>query len=240
MTVAWRLHKPASVLGIMLLAGMLGCVGTNKGKGGETPSNGGAGTDGPALSATPVAIAAGLHHSCVLRENGAVACWGGNAKGQLGDGTTADRSAPVQAQGVGDAVELALGRSHSCARRKNGAVVCWGSNERGQLGAGIDTKASARPVTVRGLTDAIALASGDDHVCAVKADSSVLCWGHNADGQLGNRSRHTWNEPVLIRGLADAIDVVAGARHSCVLRKTGGAICWGANDKGQLGDADRK
>ena len=220
----------------MLVA--VGCTGSTR-RGGEPPADDNGSSEQPALSATPVAIAAGRGHNCVLRENGAVACWGANAKGQLGDGTTADRSAPVVAQGVGDAVQLALGRSHTCARRKTGAVVCWGSNERGQLGAGLDTQASARPVMVRGLTDAIALASGDDHACAVRADNSVVCWGQNADGQIGNLARQSWNEPTPIRGLVDTIAIVAGSRHSCALRKTGGAICWGANDKGQLGDGTR-
>ncbi len=217
-----------------------GCtVGSGNGPGGGKVPNGNSSESGSApasQSTSPVAIAAGRGHSCVVRDNGAVACWGANGSGQLGDGSKQDRSEPVAVQALGDAVELALGRSHSCARRSSGAVVCWGGNERGQLGAGLDAPASARPVAVRGLTDAIALASGDDHVCAVRADASVVCWGNNADGQTGNLTRKTWAEPVPIRGLADATSVVAGARHSCALRKAGGAICWGANDKGQLGD----
>lgn len=222
---------------MLAMLGQLGCVGASPSD--SQQPDGGSDTEEPARSTTPIAIAAGPGHSCILRENGAVACWGANGKGQLGDGSTADRSSPVAALGVGDAVELALGRSHTCARRKNGAVVCWGSNDRGQLGAGIDSSGSARPVMVRGLTDAVAIASGDDHTCAVRADSSLVCWGHNADGQLGNRSRSSWNEPTPIRGLVDAIAVVAGSRHSCALRKSGAAICWGANDKGQLGDGTR-
>jgi alpha-tubulin suppressor-like RCC1 family protein len=236
MTLSNRRSKNGLIAAVLLLA-QLGCTGSKGSRGGEPPDeNDGAGASGSTGTTLPVAIAAGPGHSCVVRENGAVACWGANDNGQLGDGTTADRSAPVVAQGVGDAVQLALGRSHTCARRKTGAVVCWGSNERGQLGAGLDAPASARPVMVLGLTDAIALASGDDHACAVRADNTVLCWGHNADGQLGNLARQSWNEPITVRGLVDATAIVAGSRHSCALRKTGGAICWGANDKGQLGD----
>jgi len=199
------------------------------GKGGPAPEQ----AEG---SPTPVAIAAGTGHSCVLRDNGQVACWGANSRGQLGDGSTDDRSDPVAVAGLSDAVELALGRGHSCARRRSGLVVCWGGNERGQLGAGLDAALSLRPVPVRGLTDAKSITSGDDHMCAVRVDGAVVCWGNNADGQLGNLARKTWNEAAPIRGLMDAAAVVAGARHSCALRTTGGAICWGANDKGQLGD----
>jgi len=224
----------------MIAAIALGCtVRTGKGSNGKQPGDGDVGASQSKGSTMPVAIAAGAGHSCVVRENGAVACWGANGKSQLGDGSNADRSTPVVVSGIGDAVELALGRSHSCARRKSGAVVCWGSNERGQLGAGLDSASSPRPVAVRGLIDAVAIASGDDHVCALRAEGSVSCWGNNADGQLGNLARQTWNEPAPLRGLNDATRIVAGSRHSCVLRKTGGAICWGANDKGQLGDGSK-
>jgi alpha-tubulin suppressor-like RCC1 family protein len=227
----------------LLLAGPA-CSGSSKrASSGKQPSGAGdkksPATPGPMGSPTPVAIAAGSGHTCVLRESGAVACWGANGKGQLGDGSAADRSEPVAVRGLHDAVELTLGRSHTCARRHAGIVVCWGSNERGQLGAGSEDSSSPQPIAVRGLRDAVSLASGDDHTCAVRAEGSVVCWGNNSDGQLGNLVRKSWNEPVQIRGLTDATAVAAGSRHSCALRSTGGAICWGANDKGQLGDGSR-
>ncbi|KIG15432.1 BNR repeat domain protein [Enhygromyxa salina] len=171
----------------------------------------------------------------MLRESGGVSCWGANGAGQLGDGTTVDRSKPVTVQGLGDAKQLALGRSHSCALRVSGAVSCWGDNQRGQLGSGNEISAT-RPSQVRGLSDAKLIAAGEDHTCALRLNGAVVCWGNNSDGQLGNLTRKTWTEPAQIRGLVDAIGLVAGDRHTCVLRKTGGAICWGANDKGQLGD----
>jgi alpha-tubulin suppressor-like RCC1 family protein len=233
---AARPSAVASTLALLLAMAQLGCTVRSSKSPDEDKGEASVGPSETKLSATPVAIAAGQGHSCVLRENGLVACWGANGKGQLGDGTTSERPTPVTVPGVVDAVELALGRSHSCALRKTGAVVCWGSNERGQLGAGLDVQSSTRAVAVRNLSDAVAIASGDDHLCVIRSDSTVACWGSNADGQLGNKTRQTWNEPVPLRGLADAKAIVAGSRHSCSLRKTGGAICWGANDKGQLGD----
>ncbi len=194
---------------------------------------------GKSGSTAPTAVFAGGEHSCVLRDNGSVACWGANKDGQLGDGGVDDQSRPVVVQGLGDAVDLALGTRHSCARRKGGAVVCWGANNKGQLGTGLDA-ASRRPVAVRGLGDATILASGGEHACALRASGAVVCWGANADGQLGNHTRQVWNEPAQIRGLNDARALAAGARHSCALRDNGGVICWGANDKGQLGDGGTK
>jgi alpha-tubulin suppressor-like RCC1 family protein len=235
----FRRTAHAGLAASMLLLMSVGCTvthGSNSKRPGKGEGNGeGAGEQASSSSQKPSALAAGVGHSCVLRESGSAACWGANGSGQLGDGTTQDRSSPVNVQGLGDAQELALGRSHSCARRKSGLVVCWGANDKGQLGSGTEG-ASARPIPVRGLTDATTIVAGEDHTCAVRATNAVVCWGNNRDGQLGNLTRNSWTEPVQIRGLEDSKAIAAGARHTCVLRKTGGVICWGANERGQLGD----
>lgn len=219
----------------LLVAGTLSLSCTSdRGSPSTDPGAGGGRPAGAKLDPSG-AIAAGVGHTCVIRSQGKVSCWGTNTDGQLGDGTSIDRSLPVAVPGLGGIVELALGRGHSCARRSSGSVVCWGANARGQLGSGNDYP-SKKPVAVRGLSDAIAIASGDDHTCALRKTGAVVCWGANADGQLGNLTRKSWNEPAPIRGLVDATAIAAGARHSCALRKTGGVICWGANESGQLGD----
>jgi alpha-tubulin suppressor-like RCC1 family protein len=91
------------------------------------------------------AISVSYSHSCALLEGGEVRCWGDNSSGQLGDGTTTGRLAPVAvAQSPGGpsltGVEaLALGGSHSCALLGGGEVRCWGGNGVGQLGDGTTT-----------------------------------------------------------------------------------------------------
>ena len=95
------------------------------------------------------AIATGAYHSCALRTNGTVACWGGNYSGQLGDGTTTGRLTPVPVVGLSDATAIAPGGGHSCALRTNGTVACWGDNFYGQVGDGTTT-GRLTPVPVAG------------------------------------------------------------------------------------------
>jgi len=85
------------------------------------------------------AIAAGSLHSCALRTNGTVACWGANGSGQLGDGTTTDRLTPVPVVGLSDATAIAAGDRHSCALRTDGTVACWGADHSGGVGDGTTT-----------------------------------------------------------------------------------------------------
>lgn len=94
------------------------------------------------------ALALGGDHGCVLRANGKVWCWGANHHGQLGDGSTVDRTLPVEVSGFTDVVEVSAAEGHTCARRTDGSVWCWGENRNGQLGAG-DTADHTTPVAVR-------------------------------------------------------------------------------------------
>ncbi|MDH5491930.1 MAG: MopE-related protein, partial [Myxococcales bacterium] len=175
-------------------------------------------------------------HTCVLRGFGGVACWGDNAFGQLGDGTTAGRTSPVQVVGLSDATAVAVGKLHTCALRTTGEVLCWGRNDVGQLGTGSSGSPALSPVSVAGLSDIVALAAGDYHTCAVAASGLIRCWGLNGWGQLGNGDSVSSASPVPVSLLSDATGITGGGNFSCALQASGSVQCWGQNGNGQLGD----
>ena len=186
-----------------------------------------------------VAIAAGETHTCALKTDQSVYCWGGNGDGALGDSTTIDHVVPLPVATLGagsGAVDISAGRNYSCATRNEGSLLCWGRNSYGQLGDGTTTTALLPKLILGTGGGAIEVSGMYNHTCA-RTGAGVLCWGTNTDGQLGDGSISTDHySPVAVQTLgADMAAVAAGAYHSCARKSSGTVLCWGGNFGGQLG-----
>jgi hypothetical protein len=175
-------------------------------------------------------IAAGDSHVCVMM-SGRLWCWGLNSSGQLGDGTTTNRTSSVAISAVGATTQLALGSTHSCALRADGTLRCWGGNGSGQLGIGTTTQ-SLVPVTV-GLTGVKQIAATRDANCAVRSDSGVSCWGGNLYGQVGDGTGETKLSPVSVIGTSPAVRSISGASYTFLaVRADQSMLGWGSNSSG--------
>jgi alpha-tubulin suppressor-like RCC1 family protein len=181
-------------------------------------------------------VAAGGAHSLALLANGTVWSWGDNLEGQLGDGTNTSRNEPVQVTAVSGATAVAAGGDHSLALLSNGTVMAWGANESGQLGDGSFQPESTVPVAVKGLSNVIAIAAGYDHSLALLSNGTVMAWGDNTSGELGNGKLATSDVPVAVKGLTGVTSIAAGDEFSLAASK-GEVEAWGDNTTGELGNA---
>ncbi|HEX6873138.1 MAG TPA: cell wall anchor protein, partial [Micromonosporaceae bacterium] len=190
-------------------------------------------------------IAASGTHSMALKTDGTVWAWGNNYQGMLGDGTTTNRSYPVQVVGLSGVTQIAAGGMHSLALRSDGSVWSWGANDRGQLGDGTwNSHSLAAPATSIGGGPVAQVAAGFRHSIARLADGRVRVWGDNTFGQLGDGSGQPSRAEGVDVGLTNVTQVAAGWRHNLVACPQDGAypcyaglmFAWGDNSGGQLGD----
>lgn len=189
--------------------------------------------------------------SCACDLQGQAWCWGRNLEGELGRGAaSASSDVPVPVPGLTDCIQIAGGANHTCAVHADHTVSCWGGNSAGQLGLGSSPAQGTctesdgstvacvtSPTPVPGLTAVVEVSAGERHTCARKADGTVVCWGLNFDGELGDGTNTNRPSPVPVTGLAaDVVQVSCGRWFTCA-RHAGGTIsCWGSNDHGQLGN----
>jgi alpha-tubulin suppressor-like RCC1 family protein len=129
------------------------------------------------------AITAAMSHSCAIRQDGHLFCWGNNLDGLLGAGSNSGKHyTPVQVGEATDHLDVQNNWFHTCTVREGGRLWCWGRNAEGQLGLG-DTAPRSRPQQLRGEGFG-RLAVGQFHSCAERA-GSLYCWGKNEEGELG-------------------------------------------------------
>jgi alpha-tubulin suppressor-like RCC1 family protein len=205
-----------------------------------------------AWSATPVRVggdhrfvrvAAGFRKTCGLKADATAWCWGRNANGELGNGSTDVRSAVptlVTTAPTFSALGSGATASHTCAAH------CWGNNSVGQLGTmtGLGTVNTVRtPAAVEGGQTFTTVSSGSGHSCGVATSGAAFCWGSNADGRLGTGKGGVGPPnpfdlqpaPVVVVGGIRFASLSVGGGHTCGMSTDGIAYCWGAGSQGQLG-----
>lgn len=132
-------------------------------------------------------------------------------------------------------VQLALGGHMSFALLHDGTVMAWGG------AASPLSDWIWPPARVAGLDHIVYLAAGGSHACAVRADRTLICWGSNPFGELGNGSANggddwSWIPPGKVPGLTDVLSVACGMAHTCALRVDGTVWCWGEGSGGAIGN----
>ncbi|MDT5105571.1 MAG: hypothetical protein QOI25_3084, partial [Mycobacterium sp.] len=186
-----------------------------------------------------IAIAAGGCHLLALDATGNVWAWGSNSAGQLGDGTTTDRTTPVQV--LSGVAAIAAGGQHSLAVKTDGTVRAWGANTHGQLGDGT-TSNHSNPTPVSNLTRVRAVSAGSDTSYAIRADGTAWAWGDNSTGELGTGSgAGQATSPTQISAFGPstaAVRQIVGSDHGAAALMLDGTVrAWGDNSHGQLAGA---
>jgi len=225
--------------------GSVACSGNNDNGELGTGSAGGANTAAfaPALDAAgPIkdatAVCAGYAHSCAVRTNGTVWCWGYGGNGQLGDNMYAD--SPLAVQVVKQSTEPLTGMVavtcslyHSCARGGDGTVWCWGDNALGELGDNTGLSVPAA-VQVANLTNIVAIDAGHTHTCAIDGAGIASCWGQNNHGQIGDGTQNNALAPLQV-SLSPVRRIATGSSHTCAILNDTTLQCWGSNIRRWIG-----
>ncbi len=189
-----------------------------------------------ASATTPPAfakIAAGESHTCAVKADATVACWGKGSSREVLPGSGINQDIPVTVPGLSGITQVAVGFQRSCALDANGGLLCWG---RGN-GTGIGTVTDIANVPHTGIK---AIVLGAYHGCFIDAATTVQCWGDDSVGQLGQGSASITPavNPVIVRRLnseplTGAVSLAAGSFYTCALKSDGDVVCWG---RGAIGD----
>ena len=151
-----------------------------------------------------IAIGARGGHSLAIKSDGSLWAWGDNQYGQIGDGTTgfsSYKSTPVKI--MDNVIAISAGEYHSFAIKSDGTLWAWGRNHDGQLGDGTggggwadNTGNKSTPVKI--MDDVISISAGMSHNLAIKNDGTLLAWGANTLGQLGDGTLESKSVPIKI------------------------------------------
>jgi alpha-tubulin suppressor-like RCC1 family protein len=196
-------------------------------------------------------VEAGNEHTCALRADGTVWCWGFNrqaATGPVTGATCPERNGhpcdlvPKQIELPLAAHALTVGDTHACVRLIDDSVLCWGHNPDNRLGARSqgfceNQRCNRTPIAPNRIPDAMShLSAGGEHTCGI-GDGEVWCFGENTAGQLAEEDAdrdEAWPRPAL----AGLTRLYGGFFHHCGTNAAGELSCWGMNENGQVGIGD--
>ena len=187
-----------------------------------------------------IAVDSGNSHSCALTSRLRLYCWGLNYYGQLGDGTYDNKGSPEPVVGDDMWMSFSAGDQYTCGVKTDGTLWCWGKYEKQDNGW--VTGFTNEPVQETEGHDWRYVAVGkykyfsSPTVCAIKADSSLWCWGTNNRGQVGDGTTEYRAEPKKI-GTGWAT-VAIGVCHTCGVKTDGTLWCWGCAEDNQLGSGN--
>lgn len=182
----------------------------------------------------------GYNHAIACKNDGSVWTWGNDEAGQLGDGVTGMPNinpTPTKVNGLVNIVKVSAGYNFSMALDKNGTVWAWGSDAYGQLGDGIVAQPLINPIPKPIISGVVDIRTGTRHTIALKADGTLLTWGSDEYGQLGDGLVGVPLEnplPKLVN-IDNVKSISAGAHNTFVIKNDGTVWVWGANKYGQLG-----
>ncbi len=188
-------------------------------------------------------VQSGSKATCAIATTGVLYCWGKIALGQ-GNGTFSSTVPKIIQATSGsyftDWIQISVGRDHVCGIRSGTmGIWCFGSNSTGQLAQKESIAGSQYTLRV-GSDKWSKVSSGLDHVCAVKSNSQLWCWGANQWGQIGNGGNGllpSFTPSREYNSWSNWAEVYSGGNVSCAKRTTGRLYCWGADSHFQLGYA---
>lgn len=190
----------------------------------------------------PLTVTGGGFFSLALMSDHTLKAWGENSLGELGDGTTIARSAPVNVSSIlSNVVQVSAGWKHAVALTADGKVWTWGNNSEGAIGNGVTSTAGVTtPYQVPGLSNVILVSGGDRFTGALKSDGTVWTWGAMNDstqfGQLGDGTFIGKPSPVQVLGLSNVVNYTARDYHNLAVKSDGSVWAWGSGGYGELGN----
>lgn len=184
-----------------------------------------------------IEVVGGVRHTCGIKSDGWLYCWGTDTWGVLGNGGNVPTTNTPIAVGSDKWIAITAGDEHNCGIKIDGKLYCWGHNLYGQIGDGSQANINVfKDVpTAIGNDQWIAVKAGNNHTCAIRSDKKLFCWGDNRDGRLGDGTKGNISNVPKAIGADEWYGVGPGYDHTCGLKTDNKIYCWGNNGHSQLG-----